>query len=113
MRLSVRLVVWILLFSVFTIRCYTLISSYLSTHKSHSIEKIDEEGQGSSENQSSSSNEEITKKDGKDFFPDFKYDLDFLTSHQSIQSSQHWSIYSLVIFKEPLRDVLTPPPNRI
>ncbi|MBS1663676.1 MAG: hypothetical protein JST68_21715 [Bacteroidetes bacterium] len=91
---------------MFTIRGYHLFVDHLSSPKSHDIENT------SDENQDSSSEEEAIKKDAKEFVSIFE-DMTPSTLARSIHPSQHWSIYSLVVFKEPLRDVLTPPPNFI
>jgi hypothetical protein len=96
---SIKGIVWMLL-AVFTIKsCDFFIDSAFKYHK---IEAADDE---------TDTNEDCVKT-AKKLFSFVDDESEFLTaSSRTTSLSIHWSVYSFIIFKEPLRDVLTPPPN--
>jgi hypothetical protein len=105
---SMKSVVWMLLLTVFTIKSCDFLLSYYPTLLSYNIEDDTNE-----ETQSGDTNDDCLKESAKKLFP-FSEDNEGYTSltwHTSL--SIHWCIYSFTIFKEPLRDVLTPPPNSL
>lgn len=92
-----------LFITVFTIKCCDLFTVF----KSYDIENIDEE------TSPLDASEDCCKKNAKNLFPFFENDTSFTTVAWANPLSIYWYVYSFMIFKEPLRDVLTPPPNPI
>lgn len=105
---SVKGIVWILLLQVFLIRGYELYIHAISANTAaYDMEDADHDAPFSDPD------EDIFKKDAKESFSFFEDGLRPCLLVWNIDRSQHWSIYSVVIFTVPLRDVLTPPPNCI
>jgi len=94
----------ILLIAVFTIKsCDTFIEYYSSLHKSE-VENL-------AGDESSDVSEENFEKLAKKVYSCFEFTTSFRPFTSIIPLSTPWCVYSFSIFAEPLRVVLTPPPN--
>jgi hypothetical protein len=98
---SLKGIIWLLLVTVFTVG----ICDYLYTYyKSYIIEHTSDEAPLGDFGDS------CVKKGGKKLFSFCEDGLGFFAPARTFPLSVHWGTYSFSIFKEPLRDVLTPPP---
>ncbi|QHS63461.1 hypothetical protein [Chitinophaga agri] len=102
-HLSIKGVIWILLITVFAVKSCDFFIHYGSSFKAYDIENAGDEAP--------------TPDKGEDCFKSvkkiFSYFGDDILSNINWAAplSTQWCVYSFFIFKEPLRDVLTPPPN--
>ncbi|WP_147320096.1 hypothetical protein [Chitinophaga silvisoli] len=98
---SLKGIIWLLLVTVFTVG----VCDYLYTYyKSYIIENASDEAPFGDFGDS------CVKKGGKKLFSFYEDGLSFCIPTRTFPLSVHWGTYSFSIFKEPLRDVLTPPP---
>jgi hypothetical protein len=99
---STRGIIWMLFFVAFTVKSCDFFFTYRSTFKCYNVENPDDE-----------TSDGCVKKGDKKFFSITENGITVTTIPCAKPVSVHWSIYSFSIFKEPLRDVLTPPPNNL
>ncbi|RYY37083.1 MAG: hypothetical protein EOP46_04035 [Sphingobacteriaceae bacterium] len=95
----------ILLITVFTLKsCDLFIDYYSAFNKSVAVE--DPAG-----DESRDISEDCFEKSAKKLYSCFENPINFRSITWVTPLSIHWCVYSFSIFKEPLRVVLTPPPN--
>ncbi|MCC8407843.1 hypothetical protein LJ707_02810 [Mucilaginibacter sp. UR6-1] len=92
-----------LLIAVFALKSCDMFIGYYSTLKSYAVEKAEDENSNPSENSFDKSNKKL--------YSCFEYGINFNAFTWVTRLQSHFFVYSFSIFKEPLRDVLTPPPN--
>ncbi len=95
----------LLLIAVLALKsCDLFIGYYKTVSKSYVVEKAEDE---SSNHQSENCFEKAEKK----LYSCYEYGYHFNALTHLVPVSPAYGVYSFSIFKEPLRDVLTPPPN--
>ncbi len=101
-----RSMLQIMLIALFAIKsCDLLVSFYSVQNKQALVEKIAED------DSSNDVNEDSFEKIDKTLYSGFKTIISFLPHQWEKHLPASNFIYSFSIFKEPLRVVLTPPPN--
>ncbi|WP_454802410.1 hypothetical protein [Mucilaginibacter phyllosphaerae] len=90
--------------------CDLLIDYYFSYQKSFSIEKFAKDNSQAND-EDNAVGEDSFEKSAKKFYSCFENGISFSSVTWATHLSTHWCIYSFSIFTEPLRVVLTPPPN--
>jgi hypothetical protein len=104
---SLRGLLGILLIAVFTIKsCDLFIGYYTSAMKACTVEKAEDES-------NSNPSENSFDKSSKKIYSCFEYGINFNAFTWVTRLQNNFFVYSFSIFKEPLRDVLTPPPNSL
>jgi len=98
---SLKGIIWLLLITVFTVGACDYLYAF---YKSYNIENVSDEAP------IGDFGDNCVKKGGKELFSFYEDGLSFSTLTWASPLSVHWETYSFSIFKEPLRDVLTPPP---
>jgi hypothetical protein len=101
---STKGIIWMLLVVVFTVKSCDFLIDYYTAFKSYNVENA------SDETENRDMNEGCFEKNAKKLFSFSEDGLSEAGEAWAAPLSTHWSIYSFSIFKEPLRDVLTPPP---
>lgn len=96
-----------LLMTVFTVKSCEFLIDYYTAYKSCDIENTNND-----ETRGPDTNEDCFNKSAKKLFSYFENDLN-VTVTWATPPSTFRCVYSYTIFKEPLRDVLTPPPLHI
>lgn len=100
-----------LLIAVFAMKsCDLFIDHYIAHHKSVSVENPGDDD-STSGNESKGMGEDSFEKSAKKLYSCFENPIFFRSLTWATPLSIHWDIYSFSIFTEPLRVVLTPPPN--
>ncbi|MCD8740790.1 hypothetical protein LT679_09280 [Mucilaginibacter roseus] len=95
----------LLLIAVLALKsCDLFIGYYKNVSKSYAVEKTEDE---SNNPQGENSFDKADKK----MYSCYEYSYIYNVLHHIIPVSPVYGVYSFSIFKEPLRDVLTPPPN--
>jgi hypothetical protein len=101
---SIKGVIGLLLITVFTVGACDFVFNLYKYYKSYNIENASDEAPFGDFGDS------CVKKGGKKLFSYYEDGLSIYTVTRVLPLSVHWGTYSFSIFKEPLMDVLTPPP---
>lgn len=103
---SLKVLLGILLITMFTIKsCDLFIDYYSAYHKSFSAENT-------TDDDNNDMSEDCFEKSAKKLYSRIDYGVNFIAVTWITPISIHWDVYSFSIFTEPLRVVLTPPPNQ-
>ena len=101
-----------LLITVFAIKCCDLfIDCYVAYNKSISVKNIADNNDDNPNDENRDVNEDCFEKSEKKLYSCFDNAISFKSLTWVTPLSVHWYVYSFSIFTEPLRVVLTPPPN--
>lgn len=104
-KIHTRRIIGLLLIAVLTVKsCDLLIDHYFAFNKAFSLEN------STDDNHHCIGEDNLEKSTKKLYSYFYSPDL-FQSPARTMAVSIHWDIYSLSIFTEPLRVVLTPPPN--
>ena len=99
-------VLQVMLIAVFAIKSCDLLIDYYSAHnKSVAVENV------ADEDTSNDVSEDCFEKIDKKLYSNFEHNFSFISVTWINPLPILISVYSFSIFKEPLRVVLTPPPN--
>lgn len=101
---SIKGIIGLLLITVFTVGAGDFIFNLYKYYKSYNIENASDEAPFGD------FGDTCVKKGSKKLFSYYEDGLSFYIVTRALPLSVHWGTYSFSIFKEPLRDVLTPPP---
>lgn len=100
-------IIWALIITVFAVRSGGFIIDCCAAFKCIDLENAETNDQAATDDFDDS----CFGKTAKKLFPFFENGTHASTIPWAAPMSVHWCVYSFSIFKEPLRDVLTPPPN--